>query len=240
MSALYFTTTPVEIEAKRRFPRNDLTGQRFGRWTVFGFAKYREKSYAYWHCVCDCGTLRAVRGKSLTGDEARSCGCSHRDLLKKGYAPRHHGHAHKNKVTRTYRIWQQMKARCTNPLNKKYPCYGWRGIEVCREWLTSFMAFLEDMGECPPNLQLDRKDTNGNYTKTNCRWTTSQQQQNNRRNNTLLTHNGETATLAEWSRITGISSSCLSTRLLYLKWTVERALTTPVSVYKNRGRTDAK
>ena len=41
----------------------DLTGQRFGRWTVLEYVGY-EKG-VMWRCKCDCGTERNVRSDHL-------------------------------------------------------------------------------------------------------------------------------------------------------------------------------
>ena len=69
-----------------------------------------------------------------------------------------------------------MIQRCTNPNTKKYDAYGGSGITVCDRWLNSFQAFLEDMGEKPEGLTLDRKDPDKGYYKDNCRWATYEQQ----------------------------------------------------------------
>ncbi len=63
------------------------------------------------------------------------------------------------------------------------------------------------------------------YFKENCRWASRTDQNRNRRNTTLLTLNGETACISEWSERTGISSANISNRLR-IGWSVERALTT--------------
>jgi dCMP deaminase len=49
-----------------------------------------------------------------------------------------------------------MKSRCNNPNHHAYHNYGGRGIRICPEWLHSFETFLQDMGERPDGLTLDR------------------------------------------------------------------------------------
>lgn len=62
----------------------DLTGQRFGRWTVLERVPLgRETSNGErhgWRCRCDCGTERTVVTRSLTDGSSRSCGC---DIVEK-------------------------------------------------------------------------------------------------------------------------------------------------------------
>lgn len=83
--------------------------------------------------------------------------------------------------TRPYTIWASMKQRCINPNNQSYMYYGGRGIKVCDQWMSfePFYAWAETNGYSN-NLTLDRIDTNGNYTPTNCRWATLSQQRYNR------------------------------------------------------------
>ena len=64
----------------------DLTGQRFGYLTVLERDDEEQKKHSgavYWKCICDCGTIKSIRGSNLTKkDENRtiSCGCFHRSL----------------------------------------------------------------------------------------------------------------------------------------------------------------
>ena len=51
----------------------DLTGQRFGSWTVIA----QGPAYS-WLCQCDCGTQRNVQSKNLKNGKSTSCGCSYK------------------------------------------------------------------------------------------------------------------------------------------------------------------
>jgi len=83
-----------------------------------------------------------------------------------------------------YSTYGGMKKRCLSENDKDYPNYGGRGIKICEEWLGTdgFFNFIEDMGERPDNHTLDRKDTNGDYCKENCRWADVNTQNLNKRN----------------------------------------------------------
>ncbi len=132
-----------------------------------------------------------------------------------------------------YAAWSSMKGRCLCPTDQKFPIYGARGIRVCERWASSFSSFVDDMGQRPDGTTLERIDTNGHYEPGNCRWATQVEQQNNRRNNRRIEHGGESLTLAEWARRTGINQSTIWLRLR-AGWTPERALTEPGVVGKNQ------
>ncbi len=64
----------------------DLTGKRFGRLTVMGRAKRKDRrGTAYWLCRCDCGRRRAVRGQNLRSGRTQSCGCRRKLMPRTRY-----------------------------------------------------------------------------------------------------------------------------------------------------------
>ena len=122
----------------------------------------------YYKVQCDCGRIGKLRGATLRMGIALMCGkCAKNDTHGLSSHP-------------LYRGWSAMKQRCINPSNSSYRIYGARGIKVCDRW-QKFENFLEDMGERPKGLQLDRIDIDGNYEPSNCRWVTPLDNANNRR-----------------------------------------------------------
>lgn len=135
--------------------------------------------------------------------------------------------------SRLYTAWCNMKGRCYRKSMKGYENYGGRGIIVCEEWRKSFPAFRDwaiangyDENAEARQCTLDRIDVNGNYEPSNCRWISNRDQQNNRKHNRIISYNGESKTLAEWSEILGIGYKTLQKRIE--KWGVEVAFETPI------------
>lgn len=62
----------------------DMTSQKFARWTVVGRAddiiSSQGKRIVMWHCICDCGNEKDVSGHALRSGHSRSCGCYGRDM----------------------------------------------------------------------------------------------------------------------------------------------------------------
>lgn len=159
--------------------RKDIQGERFGYWKVLEVSHSvrrtdcRSTTVLWWKCVCDCGTIQAVRGHDLRNGGTTSCGCRRKE-------PHPWKRKHGMHNCPTYGSWRAMRRRCLNTSDKDYPRWGGRGITICERWKnldTGFQNFINDMGERPEGKSLDRFPNNqGNYEPTNCRWATPREQ----------------------------------------------------------------
>lgn len=57
----------------------DITGKRFGRLFVQSRGPNTDRGETRWHCVCDCGTEKLIRGDCLRRGDTKSCGCFARE-----------------------------------------------------------------------------------------------------------------------------------------------------------------
>ena len=207
----------------------DLTGQSFGDWTVEGRSHRNARGEVYWTCFDRVtGDRRAVAGASLYRGKSLSAGSRQRAAVT----------THGMTKTPTFKSWDSMKQRCLKPNSPDYERYGGRGIAVHSAWVSSFEAFLADMGVRPVGHTLDRIDVNGNYEPGNCRWNTNKGQQRNRREMVTITWRGESLTPAEWGERTGIASKILLWRIRQ-GWDLEKAMTTPATPGRGKPKRSA-
>jgi hypothetical protein len=189
----------------------DLTGSAYGRLTVVSRAENTKGNRrAVWNCICECGNTTKSGGDALRIGKTNSCGCLKNELSAERIATINTTHG--KCKTPEYSVWTGMLSRCRNDNEKQYHRYGGRGISVCERWL-SFENFLEDMGECPKGMSIERLDNDGNYEPSNCKWVTRHEQDRNKSTNTTITYNGVTMILTDWARQIGMPVWKLSQRL---------------------------
>ena len=202
-------------------PRIDLIGRSFGRWTILALGSLIGTRRKFL-CRCECGTVKEVAAQDLRNGRSVSCGCYSREAVAKRATI--HGMSHHP----MYKVWVDMKRRCYNSNDPEFVNYGERGIIVCPEWIQSFPAFYNDMGERPfHGATLDRINNDGNYEPGNCRWVTNKENNRNKRKHRMITYNGNTLCSAEWAEIGGVEPRLFRARL-NKGWSMERAMEPPV------------
>ena len=115
---------------------------------------------------------------------------------------------------RLYKCYHAMKTRCLNPRDRNYARYGGRGITVCQEWLKGFDYFYQWalQNGYADNLTLDRRNNDGNYEPSNCRWITIQRQMQNTSKNIYVIYGGKKVALAHLAEIYEIPEYVLRQR----------------------------
>lgn len=136
---------------------------------------------------------------------------------------------------RLFRIYTHIKDRCYNPNNDSYHNYGGKGIRMSRKWLNDFMCFYKWAlkNGYRDDLTIERKNLKGNYSSVNCTWATRKEQGNNRSTNRVLTYNGESLTMQQWSEKLNIKYTTIKLRLRR-GMSVEQALST--TLFKDRNK----
>lgn len=208
----------------------DITGKRFGRLTPLGPVGRTKLGSIEWLCGCACGNTAVVTCAHLRSGHTQSCGCISTEIRQSNF-PTTHGMSDDP----LYRTWSGIVQRCTNKNQPRYSDYGGRGISVYEEWRFSFESFHAYVSRLPhcgeKGYTLDRIDNDRSYEPGNLRYATRSEQNRNTRKNHMISHNGETKCLVEWSEITGLEAETIAIRL-QAGWTIERSLSTP-----SQGRT---
>lgn len=182
---------------------NVKPGQRIGRVTIIQEAP-QKKAHRRFDCLCDCGTRFTAHLAALRTGNTTSCGC-----WRKQRATIHGMHKESE-----YRCWAHMISRCSDRKSRSWKNYGGRGIRVCKRWVQSFAAFLEDVGRRPgPGYTLDRyPDNNGNYEPGNVRWATARQQHGNTRRTIRVDYKGQIRPMVEVARELGLNPDTVRER----------------------------
>jgi hypothetical protein len=135
-------------------------GDVFGRLKIIEFLP---KSKVF--VQCSCGNNKIVRKGHLKDGNTNSCGCLRKELQSAKMK------THGMEGTPTYKSWNNMMMRCTNPKRSNYEEYGGSGVTVSDSWY-KFENFYEDMGERPHGMTLNRIGGAKIYSKETCEWAT--------------------------------------------------------------------
>lgn len=184
---------------------------RYGYWATIKSLIVKQRTA--WLCQCRCGTRRIILENNLKRRVSTSCGCRKLEILRDRKI---HGAASARQAgSKAASVWLDMHKRCRSKMGISFKNYASRGIRVCSRWSGSngFKRFLQDMGEPPIGMMIERKNNNGNYTPKNCRWANRIDQNNNKRINIHGYLNGERLTAAQISRIVGKDKSVVARQI---------------------------
>lgn len=180
---------------------------KYNRLTIKEIYKNNERTY--FNCLCECGTnVKKITPTNLLNGNTKSCGCYNKELIMLRNIK--HNNANRNKKTRLYKIWVDIKRRCNNPNRVRSSSYCLKGIKYCDEWneFENFKKWAIENGY-QDNLSIERIDNDMNYEPSNCIWIPKPDQSKNRTTNHLLEYNGEIHTLTDWSKILNCKRSYL-------------------------------
>lgn len=144
-------------------------GQRIGSWTIL----HRDGAVlpTRWICKCDCGAIRSVATATLTKGST-SCGTC--KITMSPLFLRSHSN-------RLYHTWSEMRRRCFGACsNSRY--YKGKGISYCSDWddFDNFAKWAIENGY-QHGLELDRVDSDKDYSPDNCRFVSHKKNSRNRK-----------------------------------------------------------
>lgn len=197
-------------------PVLDMTGRKFGYWTVVERRGVNKRREMMWTVECICGTRKQLSGPILRQGRSQCCGCKTSEMMIKSRTTHNQTHVRSG----SWRSWRSLLAR-TRQERRKYSYIYFGKLDDPR-W-NRFENFYADMGERPsPKHSIDRIDGTKGYSKENCRWATSKEQIRNRRVTRWVTYQGRTQCLKDWADEVGLSSTTLRGRL-NSGWPIENA-----------------
>lgn len=189
-----------------------MINKKFGKLTVLDLHHVKQYSYysrKFYTCLCICGNIKIIQDTNLYSGHSKSCGCYRREILSNRMK------THGISKSRIYKIWGGMHYRCRSGQRL------YKNIQVCKEW-KSFELFYQDMAfeydrhvkkYGSKNTTIDRIDSKGNYSKSNCRWATYKVQGSNTSTSVYLEYKGKTKLFTQWIKDFGLNRSTVYYRL---------------------------
>ena len=177
---------------------------------------------------CDCGNFIEVPVAWVRHNNTISCGCYRRGVVTDRNTK--HSHAVRNNASGAYRSWQAMHQRAGKVKNYEH-------VQVCLSWSgeEGFVQFLQDMGERPDGMSIERIDGSKGYEPGNCKWANATEQANNTRSTVKVTIGGETHSINEWCRLKGIGYHLIKQRRKR-GMSLEDAILKPIDLSKSNNR----
>jgi hypothetical protein len=214
----------------KKIPENEIIGKKFNRLTVvkeLDKRVFKSGSIREFLCICDCGKETKAMLNKLKNNNTMSCGCLRLELFFKKIT------THGMTSSPEYQAWLGMKQRCYDLNGSEYKRYMVRGIEIYDEWIHDFQKFYEYIGKKPSKKHsIDRIDNNKGYFPGNVRWATINEQARNKRSNIIIEYKGEKKCITDWAKEINMNLWTLMARIKRNKWSIDRAIETPVRAIK--------
>ena len=189
---------------------DNLSGRKYGNILVHPENKKTSNGGRKWlvECQCPLKTKWWAWAETIKNCPDICCKECRRALFARSKI------THGGRWTPLYHVWRSMVERCSNPNHPFAKDYIARGIIVCDRW-KKFENFRADMGDFyHSHLTIERINNHEGYRPGNCKWDTMEAQANNRRTNVLLTHDGKTQTISQWSKELHIDKSTIRRRVI--------------------------
>lgn len=149
----------------------DLTGRKFGSWTVITYGKLTPYGKRSWVCECECGVRKEVDGRNLERKKSTRC----RSCAAKLNSARTQTHGKSESIV--YRRWLTIKTRCYNQRSAMWKTCGAYGFKMDSEWQFDFPAFYACVGDPPSDHHvIDLIDPLKDFVPGNVRWATQGEQ----------------------------------------------------------------
>lgn len=195
----------------------DLTGRKFGRWTVIK-REIDQNNKTVWHCICDCGVEGRVAGNVL-GKRGRSmsCGCLGRKEKSKHANTTLYPPAHGLSTSNFYHTRTAIIHKCHNENWKTYSKFGGQGISVCDLWRNG----AKDMHDWALSNGWQKSDVvvlkSGcrEFSPENCLVISKSEFFSNvgHSQGFQITYDNETHSVSKWARLLDVKPSCLMSKL---------------------------
>jgi hypothetical protein len=143
----------------------DLTGKKFGRWTVIKRVNSRNRE-TFWLCRCECGKEKEIWRMHLIRGKSKSCGC----LAKETASKRHsieYGLAAKNRIYGIYKRGAEKRNLFFELSFDQFISLTQQNCHYCDIEPFTISYSGRSNGDYTYN-GVDRKDNSKGYTLKNC------------------------------------------------------------------------
>jgi hypothetical protein len=210
---------------KRDLKKGDVFGKLTVLYEAEKFILPSGQTNRAFMCRCECGNEKVIRLLHLVRGRISSCGCIQGE---------HHGEC----KSLLYNVWRGMKNRCDSDTYINHNRYKDRGITVCDEWNKSYLTFKAwaSANGWMEGLELDRKNNDGNYEPSNCRFVTPIVNANNKEATVMVFYDGKEQPFLPLLRelnIPELHHSTIRTRM-QRGWSFMEAITIPIDRYPIR------